>query len=100
METNPMLWGLSHTCGLELGHFYFGGLWITLKYISRAKKPTSCLVPSFIIRVSFVMLGFWVIMRKDLMSFILTLIAFFITRIILTRVLGKEKRGTIHAHQP
>lgn len=99
METNPMLWGLSFIWGVLLGFFYFGGLWITLKHITQAYKPTYWLVISFVIRVSFVMIGFWAIMKRDLISFIFTFLAFLITRAILTRTLGREKRGKIHAHQ-
>jgi F1F0 ATPase subunit 2 len=99
METNPMLWAFSFIWGVLLGLFYFGGLWMTLKVMTRSNKPKSWLGISFIIRISFIMAGFWVIMKADAVSFILTLSAFLITRIILTRTLGRERRGKIHAHQ-
>ena len=94
-----MLWGLSFIWGVMLGLFYFGGLWITLKHISRAHKPKTWLAISFIIRMSFIMIGFWAIMKRDLISFVFTFLAFLITRVILTRTLGRESRGEINAHQ-
>ena len=94
-----MLWGLSFIGGVLLGLFYFGGLWITLKYISRSSKPKSWLLLSFVVRISLIMVGFWAIMRIDLVAFMLTFLAFLITRVILTRSLGRESRGEIHAHQ-
>ena len=100
MEINPMLWGLSFVWGALLGLFYFGGLWITLKYISRSKKPKSWLVMSFVIRISVILAGFWAVMRMDPVAFMLTFLAFLITRVILTRSLGRESQGEIHAHQP
>ena len=98
MEINPVLWGLSIIWGVLLGLFYFGGLWITLKYIYRANRPKTLLAISFVIRITFIMVGFWVIMRKDPVTFLLTFPAFLITRAILTRTLGRDKRGKIHAH--
>jgi hypothetical protein len=67
--------------------------------MTRANKPKSWLGMSFIIRISFIMAGFWVIMKVDAVSSMLTFSAFLITRIILTRALGRERRGEIHAHQ-
>jgi F1F0 ATPase subunit 2 len=99
MGINPMLWAFSFIWGVLLGLFYFGGLWMTLKVMTRANKPKSWLGMSFIIRISFIMAGFWVIMKVDAVSLIFTFSAFLITRVILTRALGRERRGKIHAHQ-
>ena len=99
MEINPILWGFSFIWGVLLGLFYFGGLWMTLKYITRTNKSKSWLGISFIIRISFIMVGFWVSIKVDAVSFVLTLSAFLITRVILTRTLGRERRGKIHAPQ-
>ena len=100
MEINPVLWGISFIWGVLLGLLYFGGLWMTLKHICRANRPKSWLGISFVTRISFIMIGFWVIMRKDTVSFLITFLAFLITRVILTRTLGRERRGKSHAHQP
>ena len=99
MEINPILWVLSAIWGVILGLFYFGGLWMTLKYISRSKRPKSLLFLSFVFRILLILVGFWVVLRSDPMAFILTFPAFLITRVILTRSLGRENRGKIHAHQ-
>jgi F1F0 ATPase subunit 2 len=99
MEINPILWGFSVIWGVLLGLFYFGGLWMTLKYISRSKNPKSFMFLSFVVRVALVLVGFWVIVRLDRVAFILAFPAFLITRVILTRSLGRESRGEIHAHQ-
>jgi F1F0 ATPase subunit 2 len=99
MEINLILWGFSFIWGVLLGLFYFGGLWMTLTYISRSKRPKSSLVLSFVIRILLVLIGFWAIIRLDPVAFMLTFSAFLITRVILTRSLGRESRGEIHAHQ-
>jgi F1F0 ATPase subunit 2 len=99
MEIDPILWGFSFIWGVLLGLFYFGGLWMTLKVIPRSKKPKSWLVLSFIVRVFLILVGFWAIVRSSPAAFMLTFLAFLITRVIFTRSLGREKRGEIHAHQ-
>ena len=100
MEINPILWIFSVIWGVILGLFYFGGLWMTLKVISRSKKPKSCLALSFVVRIFLILVGFWFIVRLDPVAFIFTFPAFLITRVILTRSLGGESQGEIHAHQP
>ena len=99
MGINPILWAFSFIWGVLLGLFYFGGLWMTLKYIARTNKSKSWLGVSFIIRIALIMAGFWVSIKVGAVSFILTFSAFLITRVILTRTLGRERRGKIHAHQ-
>ena len=99
MEINPLLWGLSFVWGILLGLFYFGGLWMTLKHVSGVNKPKFWLGVSYVIRIFFIMIGFWIVMKRDLVLFIFTFLAFFITRVILTHTLGRESRGKKHAHQ-
>ena len=94
-----MLWVFSVIWGVILGLFYFGGLWMTLKYITRLKKPKSFLFLSFVFRILLILVGFWAVLRLDPLAFMLTFPAFLITRVILTRSLGRENRGEIHAHQ-
>ncbi len=99
MEIKPMFWGFSLIWGVLLGLFYFGGLWMTLKYISRLKNPKSFMVLSFVFRMVLVLVGFWFIVWLNPVAFMLAFPAFLITRVILTRSLGRGSRGEIHAHQ-
>lgn len=99
MEINPVALGLAVIGGVLLGLFYFGGLWMTLQYITRTNRPKTLLGIGLIIRISLVMVGFWIIVRKDPILFMLTFAAFLMTRVILTRILGREGRGETHAHQ-
>ena len=99
MGINPILWGFSIIWGVILGLFYFGGLWMTLTYISRSKRQKSFLFLSFVVRIFLILAGFWVILRLNPVGFMLTFPTFLITRVILTRSLGRGSRGEIHAHQ-
>jgi len=78
-----LLWG-----GV-LGLFHFGGLWWTLRRLPAKPRPKLWLGFSFLARMAGVILGFWVVLRADLRAFFVTLGAFFIVRIILTRKIGR-----------
>lgn len=79
--------------GLILSVFYFGGLYQTLKFAAGRKKIKSILLMSFIIRTVILLAGFWFILKYDFYSFIISFIAFVITRFIITRKLGLGVEG-------
>ena len=76
--------------GVILSIFYFGGLYQTLKMAAGRKKIKSILLISFLIRTIVILAGFWLILKYDFYSFIISFIAFIITRFIITRRLGPE----------
>jgi len=77
--------------GAGLGLVYFGGLWWTLQALPRKRNPKSWLGLSFVIRTLAVLLGFWVILQRDLPAFFLILPGFFLTRILLTRSIMRKE---------
>ena len=83
--------------GTVLGFCYFGGLWITLKTTIGKRRAPYRLAVSFVVRLALVLAGFYWVMRLDLRLFFCTLAGFFLARIVLTRVLGREKGGACHA---
>ena len=95
---DPLLWGASLFWGIVLGLTYFGGLWWTLRSLPGKAHPKLWLAASYGLRASFALLGFWLVMRKDLILFFITFCAFFIMRFILTRYLAVEQRGQNHAN--
>ena len=90
MTVDVTLWGLAFLWGVILGLFYFGGLWVTLKMMSRKERPKRWLAFSYMVRLAGALAGFWVVVQKDPMAFIFTFMAFFVVRIILTRILGHK----------
>ena len=97
--TIEAIWrGSAFLCwGAFLGVFYFGGLWITLKTSLGKRRVSYRLAVSFIVRLTAVLAGFWWVMRMDLHLFFCTFAGFFMARIVLTRVLGRENEGPYHA---
>jgi len=87
-RSDLLRWGLAAMWGLGIGGFYFYGLWWTLAGLSKSTKPGRWLGISYMVRVSVAMLGFWLVVRNDLICFFITLATFFLMRFILTRTLG------------
>ncbi|MFC1823505.1 ATP synthase subunit I [Thermodesulfobacteriota bacterium] len=84
--------------GLLIGLLYFGGLWWTLVRLPERVRPRLWLTGSYVLRLGFALLGFWLIMRESLTALFLSLAGFFIMRLILIRRLGIEPKGGGHAN--
>jgi len=100
MTIDATFWVLAFLWGVFLGVFYFGGLWLTLKTMPRKEKPKAWLAVSYGVRVAGALAGFWVVVRKDVLAFLFTFAAFFVVRIILTRILGHKVGEKENAAQP
>ncbi len=80
--------------GLGLGLFYFGGLWLTIKNMNQARSPIVLTLGSFIIRTGAVFLVLIYVARQGEWENILILLAgFIVSRIFLSRMIGKRKKG-------
>ena len=78
--------------GLGLGLFYFGGLWLTIKKMNISRSPWILTLGSFILRTVAVFLVLIYVARKGEWSNILILlVGFVVSRIFLTRMIGKQK---------
>jgi len=104
MTWNELLrWGTAAAWGLAIGGFYFYGLWWTLRRIPARTRPGLWLGISYAVRLTVAMLGFWLVIRKDIVSFFFTLGAFFLMRVVLTRRLagseGSAPEGGMGKHE-
>jgi len=80
--------------GLGLGLFYFGGLWLTIKNMNNARSPIVLTLGSFILRTGAVFLVLIYVARQGDWGNILILLAgFIVSRIFLSRMIGKRKKG-------
>ena len=80
--------------GLGLGLFYFGGLWLTIKNMNQARSPIVLTLGSFILRTVAVFLVLIYVARQGEWGNILILLAgFIVSRIFLSRMIGKRKKG-------
>lgn len=76
--------------GMSLGAIYFTGLWYTIQRLPDAKKPLNCLLYSFLLRVSFALTGFFLVMNGLWDQLVAVLGGFILTREILVRRLGRN----------
>lgn len=84
---------LALLAGLLLGTFFFGGLWLTLRYIPGSKYPGLLLFGSLILRTVVVLLGFYFISAGDWHRVIACAIGFTVARLLLS---WQSKRGIVN----
>ncbi len=99
IRIDPLLWGLALGWGFVLGIIYFGGLWWTLRAVTENKWSKGWFAISFGLRAVLALVGFYVIIRKDIIAFLFTIGGFFIIRFVMTRFLGPKDKGQDHANQ-
>ena len=78
--------------GIGLGLFYFGGLWLTVRYMNAAGKKGTLFVASFLVRSAVVVSGFYLVMDGEWERIVACLAGFLITRLSMVRILGKQVR--------
>jgi F1F0 ATPase subunit 2 len=86
IEWNRLLPGLLG--GGLIGLFYFGGLWLTIRYVTEKQGSNWLLLASFGGRAAVAVAAFVWLVNGHLPDLIAALIGFFITRTILIRRLG------------
>ncbi len=91
-----MTWNLAFafTAGMALGTFFSFNLWSSVKKMVDEKTPWHVLFASFLLRVSVVLLGFYLIMDGSKERLIAAVIGFVIVKEIMTRLLGRKNQVT------
>lgn len=80
-----LIYIISFFAGVIVGLFYFGSLWFTLLYLSKAQRPVLMAVGSFFIRLAITLLGFYLIMGGHWERLLIALGGFILARIFLSR---------------
>lgn len=75
---------LSLLVGIALGLFFFGGLWWTVRKATTSTNPALLFFGSLMLRMTVVMLGFYIVMAGDWQRLCIALLGFIIARILLT----------------
>ena len=79
---------LAFTAGLALGLFYFGGLWLTVQRLPRARHPGVLTAVSLLVRTGLTLLAFYLIMAGRWERLVVCLVSFFLVRLFLVRRWG------------
>jgi F1F0 ATPase subunit 2 len=75
---------LSLVAGCVLGIFYFGGLWVTVRFLAASKRPGLLLAGSFLLRTGLLLPAFYLITEGRWERLLACLAGFFIARKCLT----------------
>ena len=78
---------LALVAGVALGVFFFGGLWWTVRKGLVAKTPAVWFLLSFLLRMTVVLGGFYLIAQQGQWQHLaMALLGFIIARMVLTRI--------------
>src|SRR5208282_2479021 len=84
---------LSWLAGCGLGAIFFGGLWWTVRRGLSSPRPQLWFLGSMLLRMSIVLLGFYLVGRGQWQRILLCLIGFVMARLVVirqTRTSGDE----------
>ena len=77
---------------------YFGGLWFTVKRLSRSSHPLTLYVASFLIRAALLMCGVFAMLQMGWQQGLAAFVGFLMVRYVLTLSLGLRKTHWASAH--
>jgi F1F0 ATPase subunit 2 len=97
-----MMFVFAALAGILFGIIYFGGLWLTIQKMGQMDRPILLLTGSFIVRLAFVLAGFYLVSNGRLELLAVSLVMFLITRFFfISRIQPHtERSGKPHGHQP
>jgi len=91
--TDPVLkYSVMIAVGMLLGAVFFGGLWMTVQQMQRARRPGLLFVGSVLVRTATVLAGIWYFAAGDAKSMVACLLGFVGVRLLATHsaaVLGR-----------
>jgi F1F0 ATPase subunit 2 len=87
---NWLLIVISLITGIILGIIYFGGLWITVRYMVNREHPYFLIFISFGIRLTIIMAGLYIILVHGWVYLVISLVGFILTRILIVYVVNSE----------
>jgi F1F0 ATPase subunit 2 len=85
---------LSLTAGLGLGLLYFGGLWLTVRQLVKARRPGWLTLASFIGRSVLTLAGFYLVMQGGWQRIVAALVGFMLMRQLLVSQMGRRGNHT------
>jgi F1F0 ATPase subunit 2 len=78
--------------GIGFGTLYFGGLWLTIRRLPRARRPMHLLIMSWVLRMAVLLLGLGLIVRQDWRTGIGVLGGIGLVRLLITASGRSEAR--------
>lgn len=87
--------------GILLGVFYFGGLWWTVRRLTRVRHPLNLYFGSVALRLAVALLLFYAVLANyDAPALVASLVGFFSVRVALARIAGDGSLAQPSARKP
>jgi len=87
---------LSLACGIGLGVFYFGGLWLTLRQLPFTQQPVLLTLGSFFGRNAVCLFAFYLIVGAGhLEGLMLSLAGFILVKLVMVSSLSPGKKPKV-----
>jgi F1F0 ATPase subunit 2 len=83
--------GLALAAGLGLGAFYFGGLWLTVRQLPRARHAALLVLASAFVRMAITLISFYLVAGGQWQRLFLCLLGFFSVRVFMARCLRPRR---------
>lgn len=78
--------------GLTAGLLYFGGLWLTVQYLPRTRRPELVSLGSLALRLTLTLVAFYLVMGGRWERLLAALMGFLVMRTVLVRRLGPAQQ--------
>lgn len=75
---------VAFVAGILLGILYFGALWMTVRRVTRLRRPILTLGVSFLIRAGIIIAALFILMRGEWYNLLATFVGFIVGRFVLT----------------
>lgn len=72
------------------GIFYFAGLWLTVKQVTKISKPYLWLIISFLVRLIIILIVFYFLLRANTFNIFPCLIGFLLIRFISIKIVSQK----------
>lgn len=82
---------LSLLAGLALGTFFYGGLWLSVRWLPGSSNPALLTIGSFWVRSMVVVAGFVLLARQGWRYAVIALMAFALGRLVISIILPRRR---------
>ncbi len=83
-----LTWAICAAAGAVLGVAFFGGLWWTIQKAVRSSRPAVWFLASLLVRMGFVLGGFYAVASLGWLPILFCLTGFVISRFVITALTG------------
>jgi F1F0 ATPase subunit 2 len=90
---------LALIAGAGLGVIFFGGLWLTLRWLPGARWPMLLALGSLLLRMGIVVGGILLVIDGSLYRLLACVLGFIVTRQLLIRRMGPRQSGSEPVNQ-